>query len=163
MTNTRIHVTPVRSPSMVCGFVILLGLALSGLSRAPVVRDSIQAKALAQPVVPLWAIRPGTQLVGPGIEVVQSSGSTSISGCSPILEFSLTDEISGVHLDDKAGVTDVFVGDAPNDRIVRHVVDASLNHTSVALPIAYGGVWLAVDLDLDGNVELLSCHVSSVG
>lgn len=39
--------------------------------------------------------------------------------------------------------------------IVRHELDSELNQTSTDLPMPPGLVWIAKDLDLDGNIELV--------
>jgi hypothetical protein len=87
-----------------------------------------------------------------------SVGGTGLTGtveCLPIIEFDLTEESAAFHFDVNTAVTECFAGDNLNDHILRHTISSDLQHTWSALPLTYGGVWLAVDLDLDGYIELV--------
>lgn len=72
-----------------------------------------------------------------------------------LIEFSAPDNFFAAYTDDFFSVTHFFFGDYPGNRIVRHTVDPGLNRTESALPIPYGLVWIADDLDGDGHIELV--------
>jgi hypothetical protein len=73
-----------------------------------------------------------------------------------LIDFHMTSDIFDTYFDEAATqLTMVFSGDYPNDRVVMHTVDPNLVHNEVPLPIPYGKSWLAEDLDLDGNLELI--------
>lgn len=115
----------------------------------------LDSSALNQPVIPLRAIRSSNPRNAPNPVSTQLPVASLSSGCPPVLELGLSGECAGIHSDDQLAITEIYVGDAPNNRIIRHTVDANLNHTWDPLSVAYGVVWLAEDLDLDGDIELV--------
>jgi hypothetical protein len=78
-----------------------------------------------------------------------------LANCPSLVGFSTTEVEVGVHFDSARAMTEVYVGDYFGNRIVRHDISKTLVHTVVPLPISYGGVWVAADLDRDGNMELV--------
>lgn len=104
------------------------------------------------PVVPPWIAR-GDTLPSPAM--VYAAEGESESTCAQILDFAGTQDGFAVWFDPYTGKTQIFMGDYHNNRIVMHVINAALERTVVPLSIPYGHVWLAADLDLDGDMELV--------
>jgi hypothetical protein len=124
----------------VCPVIARSGLALIACLSA-------FASAQAQPIRFLPdEVRP-KRISGESIALVGDS-------CPPLQQFDVSQECYAVHFDSIAKVTEVYVGDYVHNQVVLHRIDSSLSHNSEPLPIPYGLVLLAQDLDLDGQVEL---------
>ncbi len=72
-----------------------------------------------------------------------------------LTEVQLTSDRFCSYFDKDLGVTRVFVGDYPNNRVLVHNIQKDLIGYSQILPISYGKTWLIEDLDLDGNMDLV--------
>lgn len=83
-------------------------------------------------------------------------GSSVESGCQPVLQFAMTENRMAVRFDSSRQVTEIYVGDYQNFRLVRHDVTRDLVHTATPLPIEYHVCWAVADLDHDGQVELVA-------
>ncbi len=108
-----------------------------------------------RPAVPVWAAQgwPSPVVAPDGGRMVP--GFRDRSPFLPLIEFPVTSEIFAAGPDDTPTHSCFFVGDYARDTIVRHIVDANLNHSEGLLPVTYGQTWLAEDLDSDGHVELV--------
>ncbi|HUU44719.1 MAG TPA: hypothetical protein VM118_03210 [Acidobacteriota bacterium] len=82
------------------------------------------------------------------------SGSSSLD-CPPMLEIQLTYNRAGYHLDEERAVTELFAFEVSTFQVRKHEVDTALGVTSFLIPVDSGGVWLAEDLDEDGELELV--------
>jgi len=86
---------------------------------------------------------------------MKTAKSHELLDCPPILEFDIPEEFFASCFDQDRKITEIYVGDYPNYQIVRYDVDSALGFSMTPLPVQYGLVWLAVDLDCDGLIELV--------
>jgi len=108
-------------------------------------------------VIPLWALRQDAPVVWSGPEgLLQSALTGGTTNCSPSLQFPVTREFIAPHFDSARRVWEIYVRDAANQQTIRHDIDSALNHTETIIPLNAGIVWIAQDLDLDGNIELVT-------
>ncbi|MEW5701487.1 MAG: hypothetical protein AB1792_04580 [Candidatus Zixiibacteriota bacterium] len=107
-------------------------------------------------VIPWWAIGGGYQQAEAGVPfgAATSYGSDSME-CPLLAAFSVTQGDIAVHFDSSRKVTELYVGDYYNNRIVRHDVDSALRHDTIPLPATYRVAWLVEDVDRDGQLDLV--------
>ena len=107
-------------------------------------------------VVPLWTAQ-GWQpvLTSPGGMVPPAQEPSWRTPFFALIEFPVTSEVFVAGPDDSPTLTRFYVGNYPQNDIVRHWVDTQMNHTEEPLATTYGVTWLAADLDLDGREELV--------
>jgi hypothetical protein len=110
---------------------------------------------LRLPVVPVWA-RLGAPVVVSDTFTTTVTSSISDSMCPLLFSFQIRGGHAAVRFDAERMVTEVFAVDTgTNTGLVRHDIDSLLNHDIVPLPLAWGVPWVAKDLDLDGQIELV--------
>ena len=142
----------------------LAGVAFALLSLTATFESVAAADALAAlPAVPVWAIKYAAPVAAYGPETdgqaTRAGGLTAGTNFrtqyEALVQFSVTSEVFCAGPDDSPTLTYFYSGNYSGDTVTRHVVDVNLNHTEGPLPIPYGQSWLAVDLDLDGQTELI--------
>ena len=84
-------------------------------------------------------------------------GGGSENSCSLMFENLLVTDRFAYAFDSVRKLSYVFTrgGWSFGDSIVRHEIDADLNVTTTVLPLSIGTPWLAMDLDMDGQLELV--------
>lgn len=110
----------------------------------------------ALPCVPVWAVPYAAPVVAGGPIVDTGTGGNALrTQYDALVEFPVTSEVFCSGPDDSPTLSYFYTGNYPGNTVTQHVVDTGLQHTEGPLPITYGQSWLAVDLDLDGNTELI--------
>ncbi|HUU44568.1 MAG TPA: hypothetical protein VM118_02445, partial [Acidobacteriota bacterium] len=117
------------------------------------VPDSI-ADQWVEPYIPLWALTQEAPVVGPEGPVAGFTSSAS-TDCPPSLEISLVAGSIAIRFDEERHVTELY--DYSGDGFTtRYDIDSNLAYSTISIPTGYVGIKLAVDLDQDGDVELVS-------
>lgn len=151
-----------RSPSEM-HFNSLAGrlVALGALTVFP---PGIDSTAPLLPPVPLHVAQVSQERGGAEWSVAQRGNSHEESTsearmlqawCPIELAVPITSNHLSSRFDPTRHLTEVYVGDYHNNRIVRHDFDSNLVQATVPLPVAYGDPWLVEDLDRDGEFELI--------
>ncbi|HUU45305.1 MAG TPA: hypothetical protein VM118_06190 [Acidobacteriota bacterium] len=112
-------------------------------------------------VIPIWALHqdaPATTVRNPGASLL-SPGS---SDCPPIVDFFVTNDHLGIHYDEQRSVTEIYTLDPSISGVIRHNLDSMLNRTPDTIFVNMGIVWIAEDLDSDGNVELVTQYADAL-
>jgi hypothetical protein len=110
----------------------------------------------ALPSVPVWAASYAAPVVagGPAADA-PAGGGDARTQYDALVEFPVTSEVFCAGPDDSPTLSYFYAGNYPGNTVTQHVVDTGLQHTEGPLPIPYGQSWLASDLDLDGETELI--------
>ena len=74
---------------------------------------------------------------------------------APLVELPMSSNVFDAWFDHDADVTNVHVGNYPAGCVTMHTIAPDLTAIVTNLPIAYGMAWVTVDLDQDGQVELI--------
>ncbi len=107
------------------------------------------------------AVPPRAGVSGPTFPVGRIGGRAvgggSADNCSLIFHSLLVTDRFAYAYDSVRHVSYVFSrgGASFGDSIIRHEIDANLHVTTTVLPLPPADVWLAVDLDRDGQLELV--------
>lgn len=107
------------------------------------------------------ADHPRGEVAGPtppaGRAGFHAAGSGSAINCSLIFDSLLVTNRFAYAYDSVRNISYVFSrgGVSFGDSIIRHEIDANLHVTTTALPLPLADTWLAVDLDRDGQLELV--------
>ena len=75
-------------------------------------------------------------------------------GYTSIFNYEIGDKYYATYVDNQQ-VTHFYYGDYASDSITEIIVDTNLSTTEIILPIDYGVIQQAADLDDDGNIELI--------
>ena len=122
-----------------------------GLRRQGTDLDSL----LRLPVIPEWA-RLGAPVVVSDTFTTPTATSTSDSSCPLLLSFQIRGGRAATYFNAQRMVTEIYAIDTgANTNLVRHDIDSLLNEMTIPLPLALGVPWVAEDLDLDGQIELV--------
>ncbi len=110
-------------------------------------------------IPPPWAARPAVECpLDAQTPPVPTGGNRA--EFETLISLDAYGDVFALYRDGEEGLTDqeatkVYFGDYQNDTVVEYLVDAGLWYTQRNLPISYGMAWLASDLDLDGQMELV--------
>jgi hypothetical protein len=80
---------------------------------------------------------------------------TSEAVCSLLDSFRVSEEFVAIRTDSVAKSTHIYVGAYWDDAVLRFRIDSLLARDIDTLPIPYGVVWIADDLDRDGILDLV--------
>jgi hypothetical protein len=117
------------------------------------VSDSI-AEQWVEPYIPLWALTQEAPVVGPEGPVGAFTSSTT-TDCPPSLEISLHAGSIAIRFDEERHMTELY-DYGGNGFTTRYDIDSNLDYSTISIPTGYVGITLAVDLDQDGDVEIVS-------
>ncbi|HUU46344.1 MAG TPA: hypothetical protein VM118_11495 [Acidobacteriota bacterium] len=104
-------------------------------------------------VLPIRMFRTGDPITA--APQVTGLSASEAGDCPPIIEFGVTSSFIAPRFDSVRGVTEIYVSDPVNEQVIRHDIDAALNHTETPIPVNTDIVWIAEDLDRDGEIELV--------
>lgn len=135
-------------------------LSLAGvLTLSGVVADEVPVSggvgAFPGGVIPEWAVRQSAPVVPSGEAEFYTSGVEALD-CPPIFELDLPDPRIAHRFDEERRVTEIYVRDPQNNQMLRYDVDSTLAYTVTVLPVEPGIALLVEDLDLDGEIELVT-------
>jgi len=105
-------------------------------------------------VIPIWAVKQSAPYVTVDDQGMFATSADTMS-CPPSFELSLPYQSIALRFDSARGTTELYNKDGAFPQFIRRYdIDAELGTSSVLIPLS-ASPYLAVDLDLDGNVELI--------
>lgn len=144
----------IRRVLILRGAAAALFLTLAFSVAIPTAGEADDTSIWERPVIPEWALYQDAPVVlSGGTELL--SRATGAPDCPSMFEFEIPQYNLAHRFNPETGMTEIYIGSYDDDWIIRRDIDSALNYTETILSLEYGHPWVAQDLDLDGNVELV--------